>query len=203
MFKSVLIAGVVCGAVGTAQAAVTVSVGSSAPTYAQTLNFDEVGGPTGSVASNAFAGIGIASGVSGAGELNIGPSGFPFVGTGNSANGSFGIYLTFAQPLISFSSQYWDNSGRASFFGGGCAVNVLNNGEVVGSYFYDSPAFSANATNSWVNITTSNGSVFNEVQFVGFGFTPQAYVDNLSWTVPQPAGLALLGVAGLVGRRRR
>lgn len=203
MLKNVLIMGMALGAVANAQAAVNVSVGSSAPTYSQTLNFDEVGGPTGSVPSNAFAGVGISSAISGAGDLGIGPSGFSFVGSGNVANGSFGIYLTFAQPLTNLSTQYWDNSGRASPFGGGCAVNVLNNGELVASYFYANPAFSASATNSWVDISTTAGSVFNEVQFVGFGFTPQAYIDNVSWTVPQPAGLALLGVAGLVGRRRR
>lgn len=192
-----------------APAAVTVSKGASAPSYGTALNFDEVGGPTGfNVPANSWSGLGITSIVSGegsnlVGQVNTNP-GFGWLGTGNVFAGPFGVYINFGSDINAFSTQYWDASGPADFMGGGAIVVAFNDGAEVGSLFIDNPAYGG-VGDTWINIVGDGGSVFDEVRLVGFGFTPDAYVDNLSWNkIPAPTtagGLALAGVAGL--RRRR
>lgn len=188
--------------------AVTVSNVAAAPTYSTTLTFDEVGGPTGSnVASNAWAGLGITSFVSGEGSNTVGTlntnPGFGWLGTGNVFAGPFGVFINFDSDLTEFSAEYWDSSGPATFSGGGAIAIALNDGVEVGSFFITNPAY-AGAGLVGINITTDNGSVFDEVRFAGFGFFPEAFVDNLSWNaVPAPASATLAALALLGGARRR
>lgn len=191
-----------------AHAAVTVTQGSSAPTYSHTLNFDEAGGPTGQVAATGWTGHGIARLESGANpyvtvtDLTSQP-GFGWLGTGNVAYAPWGAFITWQQDLTEFSARYWDSSGPGGPFGGGAAVVAFDDGVEVANYFIPSPAFGG-AGLPWFNITTSAGSTFDEVRLVGFGFFPEAYIDDLSWNVvPAPASLATLALAGLGLKRRR
>lgn len=175
-----------------------------APTYATTLTFDEPGTPTGSVPSNAFASTGLAVLESGTGVNTVGDvTGFlPWVGSGNSFYGPFGVFMTFSNDLTEFSTQAWDPSGPPSPFGGGMGVYVFNDGIEVASAFV-TPAWGG-VGKSWFNVTTTDGSVFDEVRILGFGFPYETYVDNLSWNaVPGPGGLALLGLAFARRSRRR
>jgi hypothetical protein len=193
---------------GAAPAAITLTYSSSAPTYANTLNFDEAGGPTGLVGQNAFAGVGISNMQSGAGDNPfIGPGtviGAPFVGTGNAWIGNnFGAFLTFSSNITEFSAQYWDDSGPGTFIGGGAAVVALDHGTEVGSLAVTDPTYQATGP-TWVNITTTAGTSFDQIVFLSNGFTNHAAsLDNLSWTVPAPSSAALLGLTGLLGARRR
>jgi uncharacterized protein (TIGR03382 family) len=176
-----------------------------APTYSTTLNFDEPGGPTGlDVPSNSWVGIGITSFVSGTGSNAVdnfsGAS--PWLPNNNSYWAPFGAFINFNADMSAFSIQAWDTSGPAGPFGGGMGIFVLDDGVEVGSGFF-SPAWGG-VGDTWYNITTTDGSKFDEVRILGFGFSPETFVDNLSWNaVPGPGSLALLGLAGLVGSRRR
>lgn len=209
MTKTTIAGLVACLSGSTALGAVTVSNVAAAPTYSTTLTFDEVGGPTGSnVPATAWSALGISSFVSGSGTnavstVNTNP-GFGWLGTGNVFWGPFGVFINFDTDLTEFSAQYWDSSGPATFMGGGAIAVAFNDGVEVASFFLTNPAY-AGAGMTGINITTDGGSVFDEVRMLGFGFFPEAYVDNLSWNaVPAPAsamvaGLALIGA----GRRRR
>jgi hypothetical protein len=108
--------------------------------------------------------------------------------------------MEFSGDLTAASLQYWDTSGPAGPFGGGVGVFVFNDGVEVAAVPFSSGAF--NNTNSWVHIVATDGMVFDEIRCVGFGFPADSYVDNISF-VPAPGALALLGLAGLVGTRRR
>jgi len=207
-YRSLICAAAMAAAATGANASVGVTVDASAPTYAHTLTFDEPGTPTGSVTGSEWAGIGISSIISGAGDqavdqYNANP-GFGWLGTGNVFAGPWGIFINFSSPLSDFSAQYWDSSGPATFFGGGAIVIALSGGVEVGSLFLDDPAYGG-AGNEWINISATGGSTFDEVRLVGFGFFPQAYADNLSWNaVPAPSA-AMVGMIGMIaaGRRRR
>ncbi|MCL4221253.1 MAG: hypothetical protein KJZ65_07775 [Phycisphaerales bacterium] len=62
--------------------------GAPAPTYATTLNFDEVGGPVGVIAPDSFAGLGLASLQSGEGRTIVGDNDM-FAGWGLGQGNSF------------------------------------------------------------------------------------------------------------------
>lgn len=180
--------------------------GAAAPTYSTTLNFDEVGGPTGVVATNVFAGIGLDVFQSGTGDQSIGDNSVfePSLPSDNTAFMNFGMFLTFGSDLTEMSFQGWDPSGPGGPFGGGANLILFDNGVEVGNLFH-TPAWGGFG-DSWYNITTSGGMVFDEVRFLGFGFTPTTVVDNLSWNaVPEPTSLVLLTMTGvgLMIRRRR
>jgi len=191
-----------------AQAAVTIS-NSSLASYSNTLNFDEVGGPTGVLPFPPYQpwlsshGLSITSG-EGSRVVNDFSSqpGFGWLGNGFAMAGPFGLYLDFAQPITSFSFQYWDASGPGGPFGGGALVLVGDENNPDAFMFLSNPAFGG-AGNPNFNITTTGGSTFTHVRLVGFGFTPDAYMDNLSWEVPAPGAAALLGIGGLSCLRRR
>ena len=150
---------------------------------------------------------------SGAGDIGVGDLAtnlaLPWLGTGNAAEGSFGIFMNFDDDLTEFSAQVWDTSGPASPFGGGAAVFLFNDGahvpgqdDFTPSLFF-SPTFSAVGP-TWLNITTDSGTVFDDIRILGFGFSPVTYMDNASWNaVPEPTSLALLGFAALAAIRRR
>lgn len=191
---------------GTTMGSVTVTQGASAPTYGTTLNFDEMGGPTGSVAADSWAGIGLADMQSGTGLGGVGDvSGFyPWINSGNAFEGAFGVFMTFDSDLTEFSAQVWDPSGPGSFIGGGMIAVAFNDGIEVGSFFSDAGPAWGGIGDEWWNITTSGGMTFDEVRILGFGFSPTTYIDNISWNaVPTPSSMALLGLGGLVSTRRR
>jgi len=180
---------------------------AAAPTYANTLNFDEAGGPTGFVSSNAWTGYGISSiqdQDTGTGAYVIPGSTFPWMtNTSNVLYGAWGIDITFAQPVTHFSFQLWGNSGTPSFFGGGTGVFVTNSsGDILGGDVYTAAWGGVGKT--WFNIEATGGDTITRVLIPGFGQgLPEQMIDNLSWnTVPGPGAVALLAL-GLAGRGRR
>jgi PEP-CTERM motif-containing protein len=198
--------GVIAAIACSATADITIAHGSSAGTYATTLNFDEAGGPTGFVTTDAFASYGITSLQAGDGVPQVGdfdtPNGGWGLGTGNSFFGNFGVFINFDSDLTEFSTQVWDPSGPPSLFGGGLGVFVFNDGVEIANNFDITPAWGG-VGDTWLDITTSGGMVFDEVRILGFGFDPRTYVDNMSWNaVPAPGSFGLLGL-GLLGIRRR
>jgi len=183
---------------------------AATPTYGTVLNFDAPGSPTGSVNSSDFSSYGVTSLDSGVGpggyvaQMNTTP-GYSWLGTGNVFTGAYGAYMKFSTQVSSLSAQYWDDSGPGSFFGGGATVVLYKSGVEVGSLFINNPAFNSSGK-SWINVTTTGGDTFDEINFVGFGSAvADAYIDNISWNkVPAPSATALLALGGLVaGRRRR
>lgn len=191
---------------GSALATVTVTQDSSGTTYGTTLNFDEMGGPTGpGIANNAWAGIGLADMAAGDGNNFVGDNATlfgPWIGSGNSFFGNFGVFMTFDSDLTAFSGQVWDPSGPPSPFGGGGLVAVFNDGAEVANFGFE-PAWGGFG-DTWIDISTSGGMVFDEVRILGFGFDPTTFVDNLSWNaVPAPSSAAILALGGFVGARRR
>ena len=131
--------GIIALAAGSSLGAITVSQGSSAITYSTTLNFDELGGPTGAVSTDAWAALGVTELQSGDGAPSVGDNSGagPWIGTSNSFFGNFGIFMTFDSDLTNFSAQIWDPSGPGSFFGGGMIGVAFNDGVEVGSFFSD------------------------------------------------------------------
>ena len=189
-------------------ASVSVTQGSSAPTYSTILNFDEPGGPTGNnIPTNAWSGApwNIVSFQSGEGANNVGPHALETGQSTNSYWGPFGVFIRFADDMTEMSFHAWDSSGPPSPFGGGMAVVLINDGDENNPVHFQlyNPAYGGAGLHAF-NITTSAGTVFDEVRILGFGFSPQTYVDNLSWNaVPEPTSLALLGLGGLALLRRR
>lgn len=200
---------VIAAAAGSTQSAITITYSNSAPTYENTLNFDEVGGPIGGpLPTNAFASHGVTMMTGGLNGPFIAPGAVvqPFLGVDNMWIGAdFGAFITFDQPITQFSCQYWDDAGPATFFAGGAIIAAVLNGDEANltSIFVDNPTYSENGP-TWVNIVATGGMTFNEVRLVGIGF-PVAFanVDDLSWTVPSPSAAALLGLGGLAATRRR
>jgi hypothetical protein len=195
----------------------TITQGSSATPYTDhVLNFDEVGGPTGVVSADAWLGShGIAE--LQAGDLvpqvdnydaTLGGGGGWLGGNTNAFFGNFGVFMMLDHDATEMSMQIWDPSGPPSFFGGGLNVFLFNDGVQVHDLFVQNGDIATPAWggigDSWFDITTSGGDVFDEVRILGFGFGPTTVMDDLSWNqVPAPGALALFGLAGLGARRRR
>lgn len=206
--KRTVLAGLVSVLCVPAMASVTVTQGTSAPTYSTQLTFDEPGGPLGDVADTSWDAMGISQLTGGAGlqrveAFNTNP-GFGWCGTGNAAYLPWGAFISFSGDVTGFSTRYWDSSGPADIMSGGAIVVALKDGAEVGSLFLTDPAYGG-VGDEWINIVASGGSSFDEVRLVGFGFFPEAYLDNLSWdAVPAPSAgtLALVGALA-AGRRRR
>ncbi|MBZ0171276.1 MAG: PEP-CTERM sorting domain-containing protein [Phycisphaerales bacterium] len=202
----------ICAALATpAMAGYTIDLGSTpAPTYGTTLTFDEAGGPVGSgIPTDAWsASHGISSMQAGDGNNVVGnfstTPGYGWLPDNNVFVGNFGIFMNFENDLTEFSAQVWDNGGPADFIAGGMILVLRNDGADVANLFVDPPAFGG-VGDSWYNITTDGGSVFDEVLFVGFAFvSPQTIMGEASWNaVPAPGALALLGLGGLAATRRR
>lgn len=205
-------------AVSGASAGYNIAQSSDAPTaYATTLNFDEVGGPTGVVDPASWAGIGLADMQAGDGVPQVGDFqtlfAAPWIGSGNSFYGNFGVFMTFSVDLTALSVQVWDPSGPPSFLGGGLNVILFNDGAQVWDVNAQNGGgpFDPIATPAWggvgdatFDITTTDGMVFDEVRILGYGFGPTTFVDNISWqAVPAPGAVALFGAAGLASVRRR
>lgn len=209
MRRVLISSGIALAMAAAANAGVSVTYTSSAPSYGTALNFDESGGPTGSLLGNEWTGYGISGLMSGdgdggfVGDLNS-IFGTTWLGTGNAWTGRWAGFLNFSQDLTEFSCQFWDDSGPATIFNGGAIVVAFNDGVEVGSFFIDHPTWGPTGP-TWVNITTDSGSTFDEVRFVGFNWIgPTEVIDNLSWNaVPSPASAGVLALAGVFGVRRR
>jgi len=191
---------------GSALGSIAVTQGASGTTYSTTLDFDEVGGPTGpGIANNAWAGIGLADMAAGDGNNFVGDNAGlfgPWIGTGNSFFGNFGIFMTFDTDLTNFSGQFWDPSGPPGPIGGGLGVFVFNDGSEIANAFV-TPSWGG-VGDEWIDISADGGMVFDEIRVLGFGFDPTTFADNLSWNaVPAPSSMALLGLSGFVASRRR
>lgn len=183
--------------------------GSPAPTYSQSITFDEPGTPTGVVPSNHYEPLGLTMG-SGADVNSFGigdASGiFPWVGTGNVASGSFGLFLEFGPGATAVSFQGWGDAGSPGPFGGGFWVWVLDSeGNVLSNFDVFTPAWGGSG-DTWYTVTATGG---DEIEYLlinnNSNIGSETFIDNLSWQpVPAPGAIALIGVAGLVvGRRRR
>ncbi len=185
---------------------ITISLGSSAPTYGTTLTFDEPGTPTGIVDPATWVpthGVRIdaGDGQSVVDDFSVNP-GQGWLGTDNAFYGNFGVFMTFDNDLTEFSTQVWDPSGAPSPFGGGAVVFLFDDGVEVAAFPF-TPSWGG-VGDEWLNITTAGGTVFDDVRILGFGFGPTTYIDNASWNaVPTPASLSLVGLAGLASTRRR
>jgi hypothetical protein len=108
--------------------------------------------------------------------------------------------MTFGDDLTNFSGQVWDPSGAPPF--GGAGIFVYNDGAEIANLFIE-PAWGG-IGDSWIDVSATDGMVFDEIRIVGFGFDPSTFVDNLSWNaVPTPSGLAVLGLGGIVMSRGR
>ncbi len=194
-----------CGVAAVASADVSISQGDSAASYSVGLNFDQAGQATGPIAANYWQpsyGIVIDAGDGGPIVGDWGAAYGPWLGSGNSFFGNFGVFITFDTAVTGFSAQVWDPSGDPTPFGGGLFALAYSNGVEVASVLV-TPAWST-SSGSWFDISAAGGSSFDEVRFVGLGFTPETFIDNLSWSpVPAPGAIALLGLCGLAGRRRR
>lgn len=191
---------------GSAAGAVSITLGGSAPAYGdRLLNFDEPGTPTGVVSKNTWLAshdIVINAGDEVPVVNPLQPVYGPWAGTGNSFFGNFGIFMEFTLDATAFSMQVWDPSGTPGPFGGGMGVFAFRGGTEVSSGFF-TPAWGG-VGNTWLNVVAGPGETFDEVRILGFGFGPTTIGDDLSWNVvPSPAGASLLGLAGLVGGRRR
>lgn len=185
-----------------------ITQGATPPTYSTTLNFDEPGGPTGEVASDAFlTSHGVTELLAGDGVNIVGDNTAggtqPWIGTGNSFFGNFGVFMKFENDLSAFSANIWDPSGPPSPFGGGFSVFVFDDDVEVASYSGE-PAWGGIGDPA-VDITTSGGMVFDEVRILGFGFPATTYADDLSWNVvPEPScGLLVLLASLLMTALRR
>ncbi|HVZ93092.1 MAG TPA: hypothetical protein VG797_01135 [Phycisphaerales bacterium] len=205
--KNLLIAGAAAIAAN-AHGAVNITRPASLPVYSTTLNFDEPGGPTGPVPTTSWSAIGLSTITTGVGSLpNVAnwatAYGVTWLGSANSVYGSFGMTLTFDSDLSALAANYWDTSSTFSpIGGGGCRIRALNNGVEVASLFINNPTFTMNE-NPRIDIQATDGAVFDTVEFAGFGFTPDAFLDNISWTAVPAPGAALLPLVGLAGLRRR
>jgi hypothetical protein len=195
------IASALLGACTAASASITISQGSTGTTYDTTLNFDELGGPTGVVATNSWAALGLAVMDAGDGTPIVDDFAQPWIGTDNAFFGNFGVFMTFDTGMSNLSGQFWDPSGAPSPFGGGLLVSVWNDGAEVANSIV-TPSWGG-VGDEWIDISADGGMEFDEVRVLGFGFDPTTYADNLSWSVPSPSGVALLAFGGAVGFRRR
>jgi len=203
------IAGLACAA---ASANVNVTQGDSAPTYSTTLNFDEPGGPVGAgLASDSWL---LSHGVT---TMQAGDAfnrvenrsampGFGWLPDSNAFVGGFGVFMEFENDLTEFSAQIWDNAGPGGPFSGGMIIVALDDGVEVLNEFFDNPVYGVSGdADTWFDITTTDGMVFDEVRIVGFAFVgPETIVDNISWNaVPAPGSMAVLAIGGLAATRRR
>ncbi|HWB20663.1 MAG TPA: hypothetical protein VG711_10205 [Phycisphaerales bacterium] len=182
---------------------------AAAPTYSNLLTFDEPGTPTGLVSSTYWQstyGLTITDGVNGPNtDIDDFTGIFPSLGTGNSNLGFFGIYIAFDSEVTSMSFQAWDPSGSPDPFGDGLTIVLLdqNDNALDGNSFTGAWG---GIGDTWFNITTSGGSTFRKAVIFNNSFDPETYIDNLSWSTaaaPAPGALSLLGLAGLVSKRRR
>ena len=201
-----LASGTLLIAAASANAGLTVSqTTAAAPTYGTILNFDAPGEPTGQLPPNTWVptyGVSIQGGADNPFVGDFTGTLGPWAGNGNAIAAAWGLIYNWNTDLTELSFQAWDDSGPPTLFGGGVGVFVFKDGVALSEALY-TPAWGG-VGKSWFNITTTDGSTFDEVRVMGFGnFGPTTVMDNLSWNaVPTPGALALLGL-GLAARSRR
>jgi MYXO-CTERM domain-containing protein len=191
-----------------ASAAITITQQNApAPTYDTLLTFDEPATPTGLVASNYWQGThgltSLTDGVNGAAVVGDYSGTHPWINSGNATEGFFGVFMTFDQEVTAMNFQAWDPSGPPDFFGNGLTIilvdiddNIIDAAQFTGAW--------GGIGDTWIDIVATDGDTFQKIVITNNSFNPVTYVDNVSWTsVPAPGSLALVAVAGLVGRRRR
>jgi len=192
----------------TASAAITITQQSAAaPTYSNALTFDEPGTPTGLVGHDYWQsshGFTVTDGVNpNATVVNDFTGSQPWIGTGNSMEGNFGIFMTFDNDVSAMSFQAWDPSGEPDFFGNGLTVVVTDAADNTLAFEQFTGAWGG-VGDTWINITTTDGDSFAKASIFNNSFAPLTYIDNFSFNnVPTPGALALLGLAGVTSRRRR
>ncbi|MCP3903224.1 MAG: hypothetical protein GY715_06260 [Planctomycetes bacterium] len=196
---------------GHAWGAYTISQGDTAFTeYGQTIDFDEAGVPTGVPLPDPWDFYLASDGVeirSGNGSLIVddwdtlgGIAG----GTGDGAQiqGGFNVALLFDGDTTEASWQGWADGSGPPF--GGMNVSLYDDGVQVATYTGAVPF--GTDVGSYFNVVADGGDKFDEIRFFNGAFNSFfTYMDNVSFTapVPAPGALALLGLAGLCGRRRR
>lgn len=108
---------------------------------------------------------------------------------------------TFGFDLIDIEADMDEGAGHVEFYMNGGLISSIDFSEFANaaSVYYDPTVEYGN--NSANRISPINpGALFDEVRFVMGG---SGGIDNLTFEIPAPGALALLGVAALVGRRRR
>jgi hypothetical protein len=123
-------------------------------------------------------------------------------GDGNQLNGGFSVRMLFDTDVTELSWQGWANGSPAPPLGG---INVFLFKDDVQVAGYTGIAPFAGVGDEWFNVVADGGDTFDEVRFFNGAFSSfNSYVDNITYnTVPGPGVLALLGLAGLCGTRRR
>ncbi|MHC5113847.1 MAG: hypothetical protein ACYTGP_05405 [Planctomycetota bacterium] len=124
-------------------------------------------------------------------------------GDGAQLAGGFSVWMLFDSDITEINFQAWADGSPSPPFGG-MNIALFNDGAQVG--FYSGVAAFGTEIGSWFNVTADGGDAFDEVRAFNGAFNSfTTYVDNVSYNAPLPApgALALLGIAGLVGRRRR
>lgn len=199
-----------------AQAGITITQSAAAaPTYSNSVMFTSPAGFN--LPTNTWAAEGLSSVVGyDTGSCNVlnlfavedgdGNQIYPWAPDSNVLYSPWGIEITFAQAVSSVSFQAWGNGGEPGFFGG-AYVNLYDGDYTPGSEV-GSGAFTAawgGVGDTWFNITTTDGSQFDRLVFSNNAMgLPEQFISQISWTnVPGPGSLALIGLAGLVGGRRR
>lgn len=192
-----------------AHAAITITQGSSAPTYTDhDVNFDEAGAPTGAV-GDPFTYYQGSDGISfGSGNGFLGVEDWDTLegidggeGDGNQLAGGFSVRMLFDEDINEISWQGWANGSAAPPFGG-INVFVFKDDVQIASYTGISPF--GGVGDEWFNISGDEG--FDEIRFFNGAFNSfTTFVDNISWSnpIPAPGAIALFGLAGLAGTRRR
>lgn len=110
-----------------------------------------------------------------------------FGGSGSFDLGTPGITLDYSDLAVVFGGEFIDGSSNAQLMDGGTETN----------YTFELTGFG----DLWDGSSASGVGV---VYLSSNGFVPESYAATWSINqVPAPGALALLGVAGLAGRRRR
>lgn len=206
--RLVIAAGLGLAAAASASASYSLTQNNTPTIYGgYSLNFDEPGTPTGIVPDTTWQmshGVIVAAGdgQSVVGDNDASQGGWG-LGDGNSFFGNFGVFMTFDYDVTEMAFELWDTSGSPSPFGGGVGIFLFNDGAMVETFFGITPAFGG-IGDSWFNVTTDGGMVFDEIRMLGFGTPAFTFVDNLSWNaVPTPGAIGLFALAGVTGLRRR
>jgi len=205
--SSLAIAGIAAAAVASsANAAGTFTQSSTAnpfPDFAAT--FDEPGIPVAPtmLPTDYYASQGMTYINSGALDGNVDDYtalfGFP-IGTGYSYFCNFGINMEFAFPITGLDMQFYDPSGAPNPISGGAVFVTYNNGNPVDVWSF-TPAWGG-VGDEWLHVDIPLSDGIDAISVFGNGFTPTGFADNISWA-PTPGSLALLGLGGVVTRRRR
>ena len=121
---------------------------------------------------------------------------------GNQLNGGTMIQMLFDTPVTEITWQGWAD-GPSGLPRGGIFVLMFLDEIQVG--FYNGDAAFGGLGDEWFNAVADAGDAFDEIVFLNPSLhSLNTYVDNITWNaVPSPGPLALLGVAGLLGGRRR